>query len=157
MAQSLKKVVLGVSLLFMAACSKNLGYDGADGLGASKELIAEFKNTAGDTVHFAFDSSELSAEAKSIVEKQAEFFKSKGKLRVVIEGHCDERGDSSYNLGLGERRANSVLKFLSHNGVDTSTLTVISYGKERPAAEGHDEAAWQQNRRAVTVIEAAAE
>ena len=73
-------------------------------------------------------------------------------VRGSIEGHADERGTREYNLALGERRANSAKDFLIANGVPVARLTVISWGKERPAATGSDESAWAQNRRAVTVV-----
>ena len=77
-------------------------------------------------------------------------------MKVTIEGHADERGTREYNLALGERRANSVKNFLAGQGVAADRISVISYGKERPAVEGSDESAWAQNRRAVTVLVGAA-
>ena len=71
---------------------------------------------------------------------------------MLIEGHCDERGTREYNLALGERRGNSVKEFLTSLGVDPGRLTVISYGKERPAAEGSTSESWSENRRAVLVV-----
>ena len=73
-------------------------------------------------------------------------------MRVTIEGHADERGTREYNLALGDRRANAAKNYLPSRGVDAGADTMISYGKERPAALGSDEAAWAQNRRAVTVV-----
>jgi peptidoglycan-associated lipoprotein len=70
---------------------------------------------------------------------------------VMIEGHCDERGSREYNIGLGERRANTVKQFFEAEGVDPAQLNTISYGEERPEMLGHDEAAWSKNRRAVLV------
>jgi len=70
---------------------------------------------------------------------------------VTIEGHCDERGTRDYNIALGERRANAAKNYLASLGIDAGRITTVSYGKERPAALGSDEAAWAQNRRAVTV------
>ena len=70
----------------------------------------------------------------------------------MVEGHCDERGTREYNLALGERRANSVKEFLVSLGVDAGRVSVISYGKERPAASGSTSESWAENRRAVTVV-----
>jgi peptidoglycan-associated lipoprotein len=73
-------------------------------------------------------------------------------MKATIEGHCDERGTREYNLALGERRAESVQKFLLNQGIVSNRLDTISYGKERPAVMGNDESAWKQNRRAVLVV-----
>jgi peptidoglycan-associated lipoprotein len=78
--------------------------------------------------------------------------KQNGNARVQIEGHCDERGTTEYNLALGERRANAVREFLMKMGIPKSRIDTISYGKERPSDMGHDDAAWAKNRRAVFVI-----
>ena len=85
-------------------------------------------------------------------EAQANWLKSSPGFQLLVEGHCDERGTREYNLALGERRANSVKEFLSSLGVDPGRLTIISYGKERPAAEGSTSEAWAENRRAVLVV-----
>jgi len=82
----------------------------------------------------------------------ARWLKQNGDVKVQVAGHCDQRGTVEYNLALGERRATSVRNFLSALGVEPSRVSIISYGKERPAALGHNEAAWAQNRRGVTVI-----
>ena len=71
---------------------------------------------------------------------------------MILEGHCDERGTREYNLALGERRANSVKEFLTSLGVDSSRIETVSYGKERPSAEGSTSEAWSENRRVVTII-----
>ena len=105
-----------------------------------------------EDVHFAFDSSLLDAEAERILEQKATWLQDNGAVSVQIEGHCDERGTSAYNLALGERRANSVQEYLTVLGVDPSRLSTISYGEEVPFAPGHDEAAWSLNRRAHFVI-----
>ena len=76
-------------------------------------------------------------------------------VNVVVQGYCDERGTREYNLALGERRANSVKAYLVRNGIAADRVSTISYGKERPAVLGSTEAAWAQNRRAVTVVKTA--
>lgn len=107
------------------------------------------------TVNFAFDSSALDQKAKDILDDNANFLKvaNNGQVKVQIEGHCDERGSIQYNIALGERRAKSVKNYLVALGVNASNLSVISYGKERELATGHDEASWSKNRRANFVIE----
>lgn len=116
--------------------------------------IAQMASAAfvNEDVHFAFDSSLLDAEAERILEQKAAWLQDNGSVNVQIEGHCDERGTSAYNLALGERRANSVQEYLTVLGVDPSRLSTISYGEEQPLDPGHDEAAWSRNRRAHFVI-----
>jgi peptidoglycan-associated lipoprotein len=115
--------------------------------------IADFKQTSGgDTVLFAYDSYEVDDAAKSILGRQAEWLARYPAVKVTVEGHTDERGTREYNLALGDRRANAAKNFLAAQGVSPSRLATISYGKERPVADGSDEAAYAQNRRAVTVI-----
>jgi peptidoglycan-associated lipoprotein len=99
-------------------------------------------------VHFAFDSYTLSNEAKAILEQKANWLNERSDVAVQIEGHCDERGTTAYNLALGERRANSVKQYLTTLGVQTPRLSTISYGEELPVASGHSEDAWSKNRRA---------
>jgi len=117
--------------------------------GSQEDLVVNI----GDRVFFGFDSSELSSEARAALEKQAAWLKKFGGVRVVIEGHCDERGTREYNLALGERRANASKDYLVALGINPARIKTISYGKERPAALGHNEAAWAQNRRGVTVVD----
>lgn len=117
--------------------------------GSQEDLVVN----VGDRVFFAFDSSELTAQSRGSLEKQAAWMKKFGGVRVVLEGHCDERGTREYNLALGERRANAAKDYLVALGINPARVKTISYGKERPAALGHNETAWAQNRRSVTVVE----
>jgi len=107
-----------------------------------------------ETVYFDFDSSDLRQDARDVLTKNAEILlKSKQAPKIRIEGHCDERGSAEYNLALGERRAKSALQYLLTLGVQPDRLSVISYGKEKPAVQGNDEAAWAKNRRAEFLID----
>lgn len=99
------------------------------------------------TVYFDFDKSNIKPEARKIIEAHAEYLAGHPNVRIVLEGHCDERGTREYNLGLGERRAKSVEQVLNLLGVSGSQLEMVSYGEERPAAMGHDESSWALNRR----------
>jgi peptidoglycan-associated lipoprotein len=99
-----------------------------------------------DTDMFDIDDADATA-----LRAQAQWLLQYPAKRATLEGHCDERGTREYNLALGERRANAAKNYLVSLGVDASRLSTVSYGKERPAATGSDEAAWRQNRRAVTV------
>ena len=101
-----------------------------------------------DPVFFAFDQHKLSAEAKGILEGNADELKRDEEAMVTIEGHCDERGTKSYNIALGEKRANAAKDYLVALGIAGSRITVVSYGKERPFVTGNTEAAWAKNRRA---------
>ncbi len=96
---------------------------------------------------FDFDKSALRVDASEQLKANAEWLKANSKSRVVIEGHCDERGTNEYNLALGERRAVNAREYLIKLGVDPSRLKTVSFGEERPFAAGHDEEAWSQNRR----------
>lgn len=102
--------------------------------------------------YFDYDSYNLRSDAREALKENAAWLKKNRSVNVQIEGHCDERGTTEYNLALGERRANTARDYLVRLGVSKSRLSVISYGEERPADPGHDEAAWSRNRRASFVI-----
>jgi peptidoglycan-associated lipoprotein len=99
-------------------------------------------------VFFAYDDHSLSAEARSTLSGNASYLKEMSAVRVTIEGHCDERGTTEYNLALGQRRADAARNYLVDLGIDGSRMSTISYGEERPFEPGHDETAYAQNRRA---------
>lgn len=124
------------------------------GLGSEFSGMGEDELAPGvfNTVYFATDSSVLNSEAQAVLGAQASWLKDNPILNVVVEGHCDERATREYNLALGERRANSIKKFLVSSGVESSRITTISYGKERPAVAGSDAESWALNRRGITVI-----
>ncbi len=103
-------------------------------------------------VYFDFDSSEVRADQVSRIELDADFMKKNQQLKIRIEGNCDPRGTSEYNMALGERRALSAKKYLMNLGVDDKQLSTISFGEERILLHGQDELAWAQNRRDDFVI-----
>jgi peptidoglycan-associated lipoprotein len=105
-----------------------------------------FQQTIKD-VFFDYDSAAIRADAQSTIAANAQAFKSKPNLRFTIEGHCDERGSTEYNLTLGDERANAVKTALIQAGVEASRINTISYGKEKPSCTESNEACWQQNRR----------
>lgn len=105
-----------------------------------------------ENIHFDFDKSFIRNDAKPILTNVASYMKKNPDAKLQIEGHCDERGTSEYNMALGQRRADSTMKYLANLGVERSRLSTISYGEERPADPGHNEAAWAKNRRAVFVL-----
>ena len=98
-------------------------------------------------IYFAFDSSEVTTEGRDLIALHARYLSKNPEVSVVLEGHADERGSREYNLGLGERRAKAVERMMALQGVPTNQMQVISFGEERPVAFGHDESAWQLNRR----------
>jgi len=107
-------------------------------------------------IYFDFDSSEIKGEGTDIVAAHAKYLAANPGTRVRLEGHTDERGSREYNIGLGERRAQSVRRALLLQGAADAQITTVSYGEERPAVPGHDEAAWAKNRRVEIVYLATA-
>ena len=101
---------------------------------------------------FDLDKSDLTGEARQVLTKDAEFFRSYGQVRVSLEGHCDERGSTEYNLGLGQRRAEAAKNFLISLGIAANRIDTTSWGKERPFCTDHNETCWAQNRRAHFVM-----
>ena len=108
------------------------------------------------TVYFDFDSSEIKGEGTDIVAAHAKYLAANPGTRVRLEGHTDERGSREYNIGLGERRAQAVRRALLLQGAADTQISTVSYGEERPAVPGHEEAAWAKNRRVEIVYLAAA-
>jgi peptidoglycan-associated lipoprotein len=99
-------------------------------------------------IFFDFDRFVIRDDARSGLESNAALLKSRSGEKILIEGHCDERGTGAYNLVLGERRAQAAARYLQDLGVSSSQMQITSYGKERPFCEEHSEACWQSNRRA---------
>jgi peptidoglycan-associated lipoprotein len=159
---SLNKVIRGVPLaavlaigLALGACANNPNANGAaNGAMATPGSQQDFVVNVGDRVFFDTDSSELSAQARATLDKQAQWLTQYGRYQFTIEGHADERGTREYNLALGARRAQTVRDYLVSRGIAANRMHTISYGKERPVAVCDDISCWSQNRRAVTVLNA---
>ena len=150
-----KLLSLFCAIIALSACS-TLSESALFGGGECESKMArDFMANAEDRVFFAFDSSAISADAAEVLDSQVKWLKKHEQVKVVVQGYCDERGTREYNLALGERRANAVKQYLVSKGVAADRISTISYGKERPAVLGSNEAAWAQNRRAVTVISSA--
>jgi len=111
--------------------------------GTSSKLAGNVK-----TVYFDFDKSEIRSDARDALRNNAGVIGKGDGRSFTVEGHCDERGSTEYNLALGERRANAVKRYLVDLGVPSSRLRTVSFGEDRPAVQGHDESAWRYNRRA---------
>jgi len=169
MANIKTKLLLAAALIAMAGCAKKKPADlpppppttapaetpaaPPAETGPTPGSRADFLARVGtDTIYFATDAHDLDAEDEATLAKQAAWLQQYANVNVTVEGHCDERGTREYNLALGDRRANAAKNYLVNHGVAASRVSVISYGKERPIAMGSDEAAWAQNRRAVTVL-----
>jgi peptidoglycan-associated lipoprotein len=114
-----------------------------------KAMAAEFEN---EDVYFEFDQFVLSDSAKAVLNKKAKWLKDHPNGKALIEGHCDERGSTEYNLALGQKRAEAAMQFITALGIEPSRLSTISFGKENPVDPGHTEAAWSKNRRVHFVL-----
>ena len=164
---SFKSISFGVRVaavvaaaLLLAACAKNPG-DGPGGLGlgvngpggtATPGSSQDFVVNVGDRVFFETDSVELTTQARSTLDRQAQWLNQYPRYTFTLEGHADERGTREYNIALGARRATTVQDYLASRGVAANRMRTISYGKERPVDVCDDISCWSQNRRVVTVI-----
>ena len=113
-----------------------------------------FESSLLKDIHFDFDKYDIRPSDAAVLKGNAELLKKYPKVKIQIEGHCDERGTNEYNLALGERRANSTRNYLLSLGISPERISAISYGEERPLDPGHNEDAWTKNRRAHTIITA---
>lgn len=104
------------------------------------------------TIYFDYDRAEIRPDQRNTMQANAAWLRGNPSARIIIEGHCDERGTREYNMALGDRRAAAARDYLVSLGIDAGRVETISYGEERPAAEGSNEAAWSQSRRAEFVI-----
>ena len=140
--------------LALAACASNAtnqaGMAGPGAPGSQQDFVVN----VGDRVFFETDSTELTPQARSTLEKQAQWLQAYNRYSFTIEGHADERGTREYNIALGARRAEVVHDYLTARGIDPNRMRTISYGKERPVAVCDDISCWSQNRRAVTLLNA---
>jgi len=166
-------LIAAVSSAFLAGCASNVKLDdkpapvesrttsgtgsgsGASSNGTSPNKVAsvDLTKSASATelakvVYFDYDSFVVKDEFRPVVEAQAKLLSADRSKKLSIEGHTDERGGSEYNLALGQKRAESVAKALKLLGVNDGQVEAVSFGKERPAVQGSDEAAWAKNRRA---------
>lgn len=131
----MKKIAIICGCVALAACS------------GTKESIN------GDQVYFAFDSAVVAPEYASELKTQAEYMKRNPDIKVVLEGHCDERGSTEYNLALGALRAGNAAHVMIKDGIETERIKTISYGKEKPQYEGTGEKVWALNRNVTTKID----
>jgi peptidoglycan-associated lipoprotein len=165
MRQGTKILLIGVCALLLNACAsttkKGETEQGQAQAGQQEQRGAAaeqggFKGSPFDdpnnplskhTVYFDFDKSDVRPEDREIIIAHAQYLLAHPNTKVVLEGHTDERGTREYNIALGERRAKAVSQLMQLQGVAKSQIDVVSFGKERPVALGHDEASWHLNRR----------
>ena len=114
-----------------------------------RAMGAEFEN---EDILFEFDQFVLSDSAKAVLNNKAKWLKDHPNSKALIEGHCDERGSTEYNLALGQKRAEAAMQYILALGINPSRVSTISFGKEKPADPGHNEAAWAKNRRVHFVL-----
>ena len=157
-----KVVGLMASLALLGACADQTSTGATTGAGATsataggvlpgsqEDLVAN----VGDRVFYALDSSSLSSDARTTLDRQAAWLARYPQVSIQMAGNCDERGTAEYNLALGQKRAEAVRKQLALVGVPEGQMEAVSLGKEKPRNDGHDETAWAENRRADFVYQA---
>ncbi|AMG29612.1 peptidoglycan-associated lipoprotein Pal [Grimontia hollisae] len=166
----LKSLAVALPMFTLAACSSsdsstdstgtetNTGsqttvvtpVDGGQG-GLTEQEIRNNELRQSQTVYFSFDDYSVLPQFEDMLDAHAEFLRANADIKVVVEGHADERGTPEYNIALGERRANAVAKYLQALGVPSSQISIVSYGEEKPLVLGQGEDAYSKNRRAVLV------
>ncbi|HWI27957.1 MAG TPA: peptidoglycan-associated lipoprotein Pal [Stellaceae bacterium] len=160
---NLRSMTLLAAVLLVAACAGNQEKTGAaTGTGGAAPASTatavqpgseqDLAQNVGDRVFFDLNKSDIKAEGRTTLQKQAEWLKKYPNVTVTVAGNCDDRGTREYNLALGERRAAAAKKALVALGVPANRISTISYGKERPSVVGDNEAAWAQNRNAITSV-----
>lgn len=154
-------LILALAAGLLNSCSSTTDIDGLNTCGSDMKGVEgvensivenDFRSSVQDRVHFAFDSSVLTNDAKKVLETQAAWLRTYPETKATIAGHCDKRGLREYNLALGERRAHASFNYLTALGVEASRLNTISYGKERLLVEGNTEEIHAQNRVSITQI-----
>ena len=163
LAMSIAACSKDTTLMDGAAGAGGYGAGGAGGYGAggaggpaTPGSARDFAVNVGDRVFFESDSTDLTPTAVATLDKQAQWLSRYGRHVFLVEGHADERGTREYNFSLGARRAQVVRDYLASRGIAAARMRTVSYGKERPVAVCNDISCWSQNRRAVTVLDAAA-
>lgn len=150
-----KNILSSLVVLFaLAGCSSDSSDVTSCQMGALQTSFMNSVGMEGDRVFFEFDKSRVTPAEAVKLDKQVAWLaqNENATVRIVVEGHCDPRGTSEYNLGLGKRRAEAVKAYLVSKGISADRIDTVSYGKERPAVVGADEAAYSKNRRGVTVV-----
>ena len=164
----LKGLLIALPVMAIAACSSNksanndqsgegmlgagTGMNNGGSMSSDEQARLQMQQLQqNNIVYFGLDKYDVSPEFANMLDSHANFLRSNPSYKVTVEGHADERGTPEYNISLGERRANAVKMYLQGKGVSADQISIVSYGKEKPAVLGHDEAAYAKNRRAVLV------
>lgn len=158
----LKGLMLILPILAVAACSSKKGNekmgtennvtDSSASLSAEQLARQQIQELQSDNiVYFGFDKYDVTPEYAQILDQHATFLRANPSVKITVEGHTDEKGTPEYNIALGERRANAVKIYLQSKGVNGEQISIVSYGKEKPAVLGNDESAYAKNRRAILV------
>ena len=147
--------ILGATAMLLSACSsvKLDDTDGANGSGGSGSFGSQPWNDPKSplfekSVYFGFDEYTVQTKYQKMLSAHASYLKANAKQKIIIQGNTDDRGTAEYNLALGQRRSDAVRKSLNLMGVSDNQMEAVSFGKEKPKAEGDNEAAWTENRRA---------
>jgi peptidoglycan-associated lipoprotein len=157
-----KFLFAALGTLMLASCQCNTTDEScAKGAGAgagyprAHQMVQEQKPSFEtiDRVFYGFDKYTLTDADKETLQHQAQWLKDNPGVAILVAGNCDERGTREYNIGLGERRANTARDYLVAQGVNPQRITVTSYGKDRPSVAGSNEEAWAQNRNAITILQ----
>jgi len=160
-ATAMKLAAILMTAAFLAACSSTKEEAPGPVVSTPSSSIKpgtadDFRVNVGDTVFFDTDQHSVRPDAQAVLQKQAAWLQKYPAVKLMVEGHCDERGTREYNLALGDRRAYAVKEFLVSLGIDAARLQTKSYGKEHPTCSESDDSCWQQNRRGYSVISAGA-
>jgi peptidoglycan-associated lipoprotein len=145
-------VVALIAGLAVSACATKPAADSMAAGAAAPGSQQDFVVNVGDRVFFESDSTELTMQSRSTLDKQAQWLQQYASYTFTVEGHADERGTREYNIALGARRAQAVRDYLAAQGIQPNRIRTVSFGKERPVAVCNDISCWSQNRRAVTVL-----
>jgi peptidoglycan-associated lipoprotein len=155
MIKKISKTLIGLMSILVVSCTTqqaNVNVNVIDNdIYTGNETIKYLADGVADRIFFATNKYNISTRGSETLLKQVTYLKNNQNLNVTLEGHADERGTREYNLALGEKRANAVKDYLIANGISSSRIKVVSYGKERPANPASNAIAWSQNRRTVTV------
>jgi len=140
--------VLAMGLLTSCACRTHVADGPRAMFGGQDQSIAAAEGVQMNSIYYAFDRYDLTESSKATLRRNAEWLKENNSIDITIEGHADERGTNSYNMALGQSRAQAAAGYLRSLGIEADRITTVSFGEERPADPSHNEEAWTKNRRA---------
>jgi len=142
----------GSETLVTSSADRNMPANQSVGDNLTSSAVIQALQRELQDIHFDFDKYDLTENARNILSQNAKILQGNTRVKVIVEGHCDERGTVEYNLALGEKRANSTRDYLVSLGIPSSRLQTVSYGAEKPVDKGHTDEAWAKNRRAHLLV-----